>query len=266
MAGVSTGISLLTSSGNRVMLTYATGIMSSRTRVATATPNPDPHGATGYSTTSTRGPSLSDDNFFVDLGLTGAYPNYTLFASIKPEYMGSQTGNIFPSIKDSAGISGNTSGSIPFILARGFGWGTGVGPTMPTSFSRTTTTNTQTMGIVFTTLEEFASANIDNYVIENFPHPNRQWNSLISILQDAGMYNEVKFENLSGDNAWSVTQYSSLSAPRSKNTYYNISDSAIICTARASAGTFTNGIRATFRNKADNTITFVKDFTMTITR
>lgn len=268
MAGISTGISLLGCGRGVPVWAYPTTTLTSATRDATASPNPDYYGNTGYDSASSGKLSYIGTDSRISAGYIPSlslYPNCRMTFRMKPEYFGNVVSTITPVFKDTQGIECVSSGSFTLDLTRSFCWGLPELP-MPTSITRVASDNTQTCGIIFDTLDNMHVVYIDDYTVSSYQHANRQYVTTPANIQSCGLYNEVKFENLSGDTAWSVTAAGSLSDVRSKNTYYDISNSAIRCTPRVTSGSNVNGIRVTFRNKANTAITFTQDITLTVTR
>lgn len=268
MAGISTGVSLLGCGKGSPVWTYPITTLTSTTRDAVASPDPDYYGGTGYDSGSSGKLSYVGTDSRVDATYVPAnslYPNCRMRFGMKPQYFGNIVSTITPVFKDTQGIECVGSGSFSLDLTREFCWGL-PSLTMPTSITRVTSDNVQTCGIIFDTLDNMHVVHVDDYTISSYQQANRQYVTTPAIGQSCGLYNEVKFENLSGDTAWSVTEASSLSTSRSKNTYYDISNAAIRCTPRATSGSNVNGIRVTFRNKANPAITFTQDITLTVTR
>lgn len=234
---------------------------------ATASANPDTWGKTGYGNSTNVGLTVNSDTFFIKGGRvsTDVYPNYTIRASIHESYMGSFTGNITPVLRDSGGVLAQTSGSIPVSLSRSFCWGNSTRP-MPTLINRKVTLPTEVVGIFVDDLDWFHAVNIDSDAITTYIYANREWNTLMALSQNAGLYNEVKFEHVSGDTGWAVTASYDLTTQRAKNTFYDVRFSMAKSAPIGNATTVSSVIRATFRNKTNNTITFSQDFTLQVSR
>lgn len=176
--------------------------------------------------------------------------------------MGSYTGTITPQIRDSQGIVGSTTGSIPVSLTRSFTWG------LATGYNENTTDGVTTLGIRCGSGsgdESFQKVRLVNNTIASLSTP-QAWNTLTSLSAECGIYNEVKFEDLSGSNDWVVTTAGDWSILRSKGVYYNILNSAIKVNPRTTVGTTTCGIRITMRNKNNTGNLFTQDITLQVTR
>jgi len=260
----STGISLLTV--NPVVLpnlSYSTATLISRDpRLAIASPNPDGWGATDFPSSGSVGASISKSGDQITCTITGNYPSYLVTASISPLYMGSYTGTLTPQIRDSQGFVGTTSGAIPVSLSRSFTWG------LSTGYNENTTDGITTLGIRCGSGsgdESFQKVRLVNNSVSSLNTP-QPWNTLNSLASDAGIYNEVKFEDLSGSTDWVVTTAADWTTSRSKGVYYNILNSAIKVNPRTSAGVTTCGIRITMRNKNNTGNLFTQDITLQVTR
>jgi hypothetical protein len=195
---LSTGMSLLKTGGMYSDLSYVTTTLTTRTRSATATPNPDNFNATGFTTTGTRGVTVNSSSSFIDASSTGTYPSYTLLASVEPVRMGNYTATLTPIIRDSQGVVGTTSGSFLADLTRDFTW------TSTTSASRTVSNGTDTIGLAFDDLENCYRINLNSDTLFSISSVGN-WNTLPSISQTAGAWNEVQFQDLSGSTDWVVT-------------------------------------------------------------
>lgn len=266
MAGISTGISLLSVSAKGVStLSYSTSTMTTYSRSATASPNPDYYGNTGFGSSPTIGAIITSiSSGSIDAGISGSYPNYTIIAYVDPRYIGTYTANITPQIKDSAGIIGNTSGVIPVSRSRDFVW------TNFTSYNYPATTTVRSIGIIIDGATRFYY--FDNNTVAGTVGAGL-WNTSNEVLNVMD-YNEVKFEDLSGSTDWLVGSLVSgvtFSNNRSKGTYYTISNSGagelvVKVNPRSTNGVTSCDIRITFRNKTDNSKTFIQDVTLALTK
>lgn len=129
MAGISTGVSLLSVQGNRPFVTHSiSNITNSNWNglVFTATPDPDQWGSTGFINTGTTGLSFTSTNANVLVDVFGTYPNYTAYFYPTPAIDSTnlpQNGFITTIIKDSGGVVGDNSGAIQVVnLQRGLQW------------------------------------------------------------------------------------------------------------------------------------------------
>lgn len=261
MAGISTGVNLLAVQNGLSSLTYSVASFTGgSSRVATATPNPDSWGATGFTSTSSRGLTVVSDSFFINPSSTGTYPNYTILPQIKANYMGTYTGNITPNLKDSQGVDGNTSGIIPVNLNRTY-----TNPLVSTYaktvsiwqkavciFYNSSTASQQYYGVLDTSTNtrtvEFAS----------------NWTTVP--ISGMGIYNEIKFEDVSGS-PWNISlgDGTVVGAAQTKGTYYNIDNIFAYLNFSNTAGTTSAVIRVTMRNKLNNAITLTHDVTLSRT-
>jgi hypothetical protein len=263
MAGISTGVSLLFAGLGTSNLTYSTSTLTTSDgsgRSATASPNPDNYGQTGFASSGSQGLSLSIDSGLFNTSAIGTYPNYTMKALIKPNYMGNFTANLTPTIKDSAGISGSTSGVIPVSITRSFRYGPAV-----TNYSKTVSVFSQANGIFFNNLDDHWLGIIDVIAGTNTTEYNGgKWTD--NAVGGMGVYNQIKFEHISGSNSeWDVYvgDGTSISSTLVKGTYYDISNIFAALHANSSPGTTTATIRITMRNKNNTSITFTQDITLT---
>ena len=247
-----------------VNLSYSTAtITSNAARTMTATPDPDPTGNTGYASVSgTRGLTISTNIAFTATITDNTYPSYSVTTVLRPEYIGTHSGFMDVSIRDFEGTLGISSGSIPISLTRNFVWDA------LTTFSPNVSANQRFM-MFLDSLDrlQFRVYNGSDGTYSTVIQGNRSFHNNFT----AGVcypHNEIMFEHVSGATGWYVTDIDNLSsATKTKGVYHDMAGIVLMSDSNPSASsTVTSVIRITFRNKRDNSETFVQQITVNVVR
>lgn len=291
MAGVSTGISLLSVSNIIApSLTYSTASVINNqwgglvNKTYMASPDPDQFLATGFTSSPSQGLTISSSNGGITtISLDDTWPSYSRNHSMAITSWGNQTSTMTPSIKDSGGVVGTTSGSYICDLTRDFSWiRAGVQANAETTFSSSTTSTTNTIGLLLADYTGNGSALLTSTancaVIENVPANFTSGGTPTNIRSitvttcggnEVNAALQVKAEHVSGNTTWEIYR-AQTGSTGVKGTYYSVGSTTasplfVRLDPRTTTGTTSSVIRLTFLHPNSGT-TYSKDITLNLTK
>lgn len=283
----STSVSLLSVnpiSYSAPSLTYSTASVINNqwgglvNKTFTASPDPDQFGVTGFTSNSSVGLSIGSSNGNVlTVAADDTWPSYNSIHRIVNTAWGNQVSTMTPSIKDSGGIVGTTSGSYTCDLTRSFTWiRAGFSSNAETTYSSTVSSSTLTLGLLLATYSGsngIGTTAANCAVVENLTATaTGTANTLRSVAvttcggNELNSALEVKAEHVSGATTWEIYLAQTLSNG-SKNTFYAFNPSLVFIRLdpRTTVGTTSSVIRVTFRHPNSGN-TYSQDITLNLTR